>query len=48
MAFLMKDDVKVTMRNETPKILIPSYRVLNWDGVMKYGGRPEGDHAMHL
>jgi hypothetical protein len=22
--------------------------VVNWDGVFKPGGKPEGDHAMHF
>ncbi len=38
----MKDDVKVKVPNGTPKTLIPL------DGVLKSGGRPEGDHAMHF
>jgi hypothetical protein len=38
----MKDDVKVKMPIETPKILICL------DGVLKSTGRPEGDHAMHF
>ncbi len=44
----MKDDVKVKVPNETPKILILSDGVVNWDGVFKYGGKLEGDHVMHL
>jgi hypothetical protein len=28
----MKDDVKVMVPNKTPKILIPSDGVVNWDG----------------
>ncbi len=40
--FFMKDDVKIMMPNETPGTLIPS------DGVLKFGGKPEVDHAMHL
>jgi hypothetical protein len=47
MASLMKHDVKVKVFNETPKTLIPSNGVVNWDGVLKFGGRPEGDHVMH-
>jgi hypothetical protein len=38
----MKDDVKVKVPNGTPKSLILS------DGVLKFGGKVEGDHAMHL
>ncbi len=45
---LMKYDVKVKVPNGTLKILIPSDGVANWDGVLKYGHRPEGDHAMHF
>jgi hypothetical protein len=44
----MKDDVKITMFNKTPRILAPSNKVVNWDGVLMSSGRPEGDHAMHL
>jgi hypothetical protein len=50
----MKDDVKVKVPNKIPKILIPSNGVVNWDkvvkwnGVLKFGGRPEGDHATHF
>jgi hypothetical protein len=48
MASLMNDDVNDEVSNRTPKTLIPSNGVLNWDGVLKLGGRPEGDHATHL
>ncbi len=34
--------------NGTPKILIPFYRVVKWDGVLKSSERPKGDHATHL
>jgi hypothetical protein len=44
----MKDHVKIMMLNKTPRILIPSDGVVNWDGLLKFGGRPKGDHAMHL
>jgi hypothetical protein len=44
----MQDDVKVKVPNKTPKILNPSNRVVNWDGVLKFGGKLEGDHAMHF
>jgi hypothetical protein len=40
MASLMKDDVKVTVPNETPMILIPSNGMVNWVGVLKFGSRP--------
>jgi len=40
--------VKVKVPNGTPKILIPSYGVVKWDGVLKFGDRPKGDHATHL
>jgi hypothetical protein len=46
--FLMKDDVKVRVPNGTPKTLIPLNGVRNWDGVLKYGGWPKGDHATHF
>jgi hypothetical protein len=48
MAFFMKDDVIDEMANETPKILIPSNKVVKWDGVLKSGDRLEGDHATHI
>jgi hypothetical protein len=44
----MKDDVKVKVPNGTPKTLIPSNGVVNWDGVLKFGGGSEGDHVMHF
>jgi len=43
----MKDDVKVKVPNKTPKTLIPLNEVVKWDGVLKYGGRPEGEHVTH-
>ncbi len=36
------------MSNGISKTLIPSNGVINWDGVLKLGGRPKGDHATHL
>jgi hypothetical protein len=45
---MMKDDVNDEMPNGTPKILIPYDGVLNWDGVLKSGDKPKGDHATHL
>jgi hypothetical protein len=39
----MKDDLKVKVPNGTPKTLIPLDRVVNKDGVLKFGGRLEGD-----
>ncbi len=44
----MEDDVKVKVPNETPKTLIPLDGVGNWDGVLKSGGRLEGDHVTHF
>jgi hypothetical protein len=44
----MEDDVKIKVPNQTPKTLIPSDGLGNWDGVLKSGGRPEDDHAMHF
>jgi len=44
----MKDNMKITVPNETPKILIPSDEVVNWHGVLKSGGKLEGDHATHF
>jgi len=41
--------VKVKVLNETPKTLILSNGVVNWDGVLKLSGRLKGgDHAMHF
>ncbi len=34
--------------NGTPNILIPSDGVVNWDGVLKLGSKPKGDHVTHL
>jgi hypothetical protein len=48
MASLMKDDVKVKIPNGIHKTLIPLDGVVNWDGVLKFGGRLEGDHATHF
>jgi len=42
MASLMKDNVKVKVPNKTPKTLIP------FDGVLKFGGKLEGDHVTHF
>jgi hypothetical protein len=44
----MKDDVNEEVPNGTPKTLIPSDGMVNWDGVLKLGGTLEGDHATHL
>jgi len=44
----MKDDLKVTVPGGTPRTLICSDGVVNWDGVLKSGGKPEGDHATHF
>jgi hypothetical protein len=41
----MKDDLNDEMPNGTPKILILSNGVLNWDGVSKLGSRPKRDYA---
>jgi hypothetical protein len=39
----MKDDVKDEVPNGTSKTLIPFDGVVNWDGVLKFGGRLESD-----
>ncbi len=44
----MKDGVKVKVPNRTPKTLILSNGVVNWDGVLQSSGRLKGDHAMHF
>ncbi len=41
-ASLMKDDVKVKVPNGTFKTLILL------DGVLKFGGKPKGDHVTHF
>jgi hypothetical protein len=38
----MKGGVKVEVPNRNPKILIP------FDGLLKFGDKPKGDHVMHL
>jgi len=44
----MKDDVNDEVSNGTPKIIILSNGVVNWDGVLKSSNRLKGDHATHL
>jgi hypothetical protein len=44
----MKDDLNDEVFNGTPKTLIPSDGVLNWDGVLKSSGKLGGDHATHF
>jgi len=44
----MKDDVKIKVTNGTPKTLILLDGVVNWDGVLKFGGRLDNDHATHF
>jgi hypothetical protein len=44
----MKDDVKIKVPNGTPKTLILLDGVVNWDGVLKFGGRLDSDHATHF
>jgi len=41
-------DVKAKVFIETPKILIPSNGLVNWDGVLKFGGKLKGGHVTHL
>jgi len=45
---MMKDDVNDKVPNGTPKTLNFSSGVLHWDGVLKSGGKPKGDHATHF
>ncbi len=40
--------MKVKVPNGTPNILIRLDGVVNWDGVLKFGGRSGGDHATHF
>jgi hypothetical protein len=44
----MKDDLNDEVPNGTPKTLIPSNGVLNWDGVSKLGNKTKGDHVTHF
>jgi hypothetical protein len=48
MTFFMKGDVNDEVPNGNPKILIPLNGVLNWDGVLKLGGKLKGDHVTHF
>jgi hypothetical protein len=48
MASLMKDDVNDEMPNAIPKLYFLFMGVVNWDGVLKLGGKLEGDHATHF
>jgi hypothetical protein len=41
----MKDDVKVKVPNKTFKTLIPLDGLVNWDGVLKFGGKLDSDHV---
>jgi hypothetical protein len=38
----MKDNVKDEVPNGIPNILIPSYKVLSKDGVLKSSNKPKG------
>ncbi len=40
--------MKVDVPNGTPKTLIPSNGVVNWDGEFKSYGRPKSNHAIHF
>ncbi len=40
--------MKIKVPNGTPKTLIPSDGMVNWDVVLKFGGMLKGDHAMHF
>jgi hypothetical protein len=44
----MKDDLNDDVLNGTPKTLILFYGVLNWDVVLKSGGKLKGDHVTHF
>jgi hypothetical protein len=44
----MKNDVNDRVPNGTPKVLIPFYKVVNLDGVLKSSEKPRGDHAAHF
>jgi len=47
-ASLMKDDVNDEVPNGTPKTLIPTNGMVNWDRVLKLDDKPRGDHATHF
>jgi hypothetical protein len=40
--------VKVKVPNGTPKTLIFLDGVVNYNGVLKFGGKLKGDHVMHF
>jgi len=40
--------VKVKVLNGTFKTLIPLDGAVNWDGVLKFGCKPKGDHVTHI
>ncbi len=44
----MKNDMNDKVFNGTPKTLIHFDKVVNWDGVLKSGGKLEGDHVTHF
>jgi hypothetical protein len=44
----MRDDMNDEVPNGTPKTLMFSNGVINWDGVLKLNNRLERDHATHL
>ncbi len=45
---LIKDDVSDEVPKGTLNILIPFNGMVNRDGMLKLGGRLEGDHATHF
>ncbi len=45
---LIKDDLNDEVPNGTPKTLIPSNGVLNWDGVSNLGDNTKGAHVTHF
>jgi hypothetical protein len=40
--------MKIKVTNGTPKTLILLDGVVNWDGVLKFGGRLDNDHVTHF
>ncbi len=44
----MKDDVNDEMPNGTPKTLLLSNGVINWNGVLKPSGRPKAKCITYL
>ncbi len=44
----MKDNVNDEVPDGTPKTLILFYGIVDWDGVLKLGNKPKGDHVTNF